>query len=917
MAPLVAGGLTLLGTVVRAVATGPSPVPTWVAFTLAFTGLAFAGRLQPLPSSRLGPAGSAYLDEGALVALLMLVPLPFTVMAFTVATVAATALRRTAVPRAAVDLVTLLAAVGLSALVFRIAQGPGPLTLPRLSGATLLATAAFVAVTSAPMALATVTMGLARQAVPTRALAGRAGQAAVGAGAGLLAALTLRSQPVALPLAVLPLALLHHAAHGHLAARRNQARTEGLSRAVLEVNASVGRGSEAVEASVLASARALLCCPQAQLAPWRPEAGALSAPVARGDGTQWLSVWGRGGAGPFDSSDKVLLEALASVAAAALSNGALYRRSQAQGHRLAAVTSSLGEGVCAISASGKLTYMNQAAAALLGWDILPDLGDEDSSPGLSAGVPAPDFLWAAATGAMASGATSTSYEARFRRADGSYVDVECTVAPNLEEGGTRGAVLVFRDVSEQRRLQDLARQALHDPLTGLPNRRQFLDELRGTVERSRRTGERHAVLFIDVDRFKVVNDRLGHEVGDRLLVAITRLIEGSVRAGDLVARLGGDEFIVLVRSVTGAAEAEDVARRIVGSLHEPLDLGNSHRVRAQVSIGIALTSAGRHHEEVLHDADVAMYRAKARSGSRHRYCVFDALSTGARPAGRTELESELRQAVGLGQFELYYQPLFSMMDRRLVSLEALVRWRHPRLGLLKPAAFLDLAESTGLMLDLGHEVLERAFVQARHWSERLGTAPTISINLAARQFEHPGFLADVEALLRSTGADPGQFCFEVAERLTLEDMARTNEVLKGLKRLGASVAIDDFGTGRSALDHLADLQVDVVKLDRELVHDVENDPVKSAVVSAVLTLTRAVESTTVVEGVETELQLEHLVNLGCNIGQGYLFSRPLPPEEVELLMGLGAGSPAPAVPQRGAGTGPGRKGLADLAAGPH
>ncbi|HTW08946.1 MAG TPA: EAL domain-containing protein, partial [Acidimicrobiales bacterium] len=535
--------------------------------------------------------------------------------------------------------------------------------------------------------------------------------------------------------------------------------------------------------------------------------------------------------------------------------------------------------------SGRITYMNKTGAAMLGLSTTGGL-DEDPLANAEPGVPAPDFLLAAAMRALTAGSTSTSYDARFRRADGSNIDVACTVAPNIEDGVPSGAVLVFRDVSEHKRLADLAHQAFHDPLTGLANRRQFLNALYDAIEAAKQSRDQHAVLFVDVDRFKVVNDSLGHNAGDMLLIAITERIKKMVRANDTLARLGGDEFTVLLEKVRDVSEATEIAQRILDSMREPVPLPDGHQVLARLSIGVALTSPGKDHDDVLHDADVAMYQAKARGGGGS-YCVFDSELMGARSSARVELEMELRKAINQDELEVYYQPLFSVRDRRVVSVEALVRWHHPVRGLLVPAAFIDVAEETGLILGLGRAVLEKACHQAQEWRDRLGVVVKVAINLSPRQFEHPGLLAEVEELLRASGADPAQFCFEVTESLAVGDVYRTNEILWSLKNLGASVAIDDFGTGHSALDHLAEFPVDVVKIDRAFIQNVENDPVKSAIVSAVLAMAKAIGSTTVVEGVETEHQLDHLLGLGCSVAQGFLFSRPMPANQLEDLLTIG------------------------------
>jgi diguanylate cyclase (GGDEF)-like protein len=499
--------------------------------------------------------------------------------------------------------------------------------------------------------------------------------------------------------------------------------------------------------------------------------------------------------------------------------------------------------------------------------------------------------------AITTGETTTNYEARFRRADGSPLDVACTVAPNLEAGEPVGAVLVFRDISEHKRLAELTHQAFHDSLTGLPNRRQFLSDLTNALERSRQDGARHAVLFADIDRFKVINDSLGHSAGDLFLISVAEKLREALRPGDKLARLGGDEFTVLLEDIGSAEDAAAVAQRVLRTMREPIELRDGHKVAARLSIGIALTSPAKTCDDVLHDADVAMYEAKAR-GRSGEYCVFEPVM-GVRSAERVELEMELRQAIEHNDLEVYYQPLFSTFDRRVVSVEALVRWQHPLRGLLAPASFIDIAEETGLIFALGRTVLEQACQKVQEWKDLLGVEVTVAVNLSARQFQDPGLLAGIGEVLRSTGADAARLCFEVTESLAVDDVERTNQVLSSLRELGASVAIDDFGTGHSALGHLARFPTDVVKIDRAFIDGVETDQVKSAIVSAVLAMAKAIGCTTVVEGVETESQLCHLRGLGCSVAQGYLFARPMPASNFEELFRAANGRRLGRVPGEG------------------
>lgn len=886
IATALAGGLTVLGVAAHEVSVQGLPGERQILVAAVFGTMVLLSWLRPLIIYVADQSEAVHIDEGILVVMLVLVRPSVVIMTFALATLVSQGLMRRPLVKSAFNLGQMLVAVGLAEVVFVASHHSSAPTTYAEAGAAALAVTAFFLASSAAITLVLAATGVPWKSVVLNGLDMRLAIAFGGLGIGYGCALLLSAEPAALPLAVLPLIILRCSLGGFFRARRDRARLEGLFRATLEANVSMGQEQRDVEAGLLRSARVLLRCREASLSPEPLERQALRAAVPLLGETLWLSVAGRSRTEPFDSTDKTLLEALAAVAAGALSNTTLYHHSERQKRRLAAITSSLGEGVCALSASGRVTYMNKAAASMLGWETIGGLDSDELFAGPDAGAPAPDFLWAAARRALTSGTTSTSYDARFRRADGGIVDVACTVAPNVEDGEPNGAVLVFRDISEHKRLADLAHQAFHDPLTGLPNRRQFLHDLYDALEVSRQTGDQHAVLFLDIDRFKVVNDSLGHDAGDLLLIAITERVKDVVRDGDTLARLGGDEFTVLLEHVQGVEEATEIAQRILDKMREPVVLPDGHHVLPRLSIGIALTSDGKDHDDILRDADVAMYQAKAKGGGGG-YCVFDSEVMGARSSERVEIEMELRQAIDRGELEVYYQPLFSVLDRQVVSVEALVRWHHPTRGILAPEAFIDVAEETGLILELGREVLEQVCHQVREWRERLGVAVKVAINLSARQFEHPQLLNEVEALLHAAGTDAGQFCFEVTESLAVNDVRRTNEILWSLKSLGASVAIDDFGTGHSALDHLAEFPIDVVKIDRAFISNVESDPVKSAIVSAVLAMAKAIGSTTVVEGVETEPELWHLLDLGCSVAQGFLFSHPLPASQVEAFLAPG------------------------------
>jgi len=449
--------------------------------------------------------------------------------------------------------------------------------------------------------------------------------------------------------------------------------------------------------------------------------------------------------------------------------------------------------------------------------------------------------------------------------------------------------LVYLTAHALRRAEATARalehQATHDALTALPNRALFQGRLEQALAGAARGGDAVAVLFLDLDRFKVVNDSLGHAAGDDLLVAVAGRLAGCVRGGDTVARLGGDEFAVLLAGLGVGREATRTAERIIRALDAPFRLGG-HDVVTATSIGIAVGGTGHAAVDLLRDADVALYRAKARG--RGRYAVFDA-TMNARALERLELEADLRRALRRGEFEVYYQPKVDLATGRLAGLEALVRWRHPVRGVVGPGAFIPVAEETGLIQPLGQWVLEEACRQARRWGEAAeaaggGPAVVVSVNLSARQFAQPTLVEDVARALAAGGADPRQVQLEITEGVAMGNAEATVEILRRLKGLGVGLAIDDFGTGYSSLAYLKRFPVDALKIDRAFVTGLRRETADSSIVGAVVGLGRALRLAVVAEGVETAEEAAQLCELGCALGQGYHFARPLPRAQVDALL---------------------------------
>ena len=434
----------------------------------------------------------------------------------------------------------------------------------------------------------------------------------------------------------------------------------------------------------------------------------------------------------------------------------------------------------------------------------------------------------------------------------------------------------------------LRHDATHDGLTGLPNRVLFLDRLAHAVERGRRHKEfRFAVLSLDLDRFKAVNDSLGVRVGDEVILDHARRLEKCVRGEDMVARLSGDEFAILLESLADDADAGRVAERMLRSLSQPVDTREG-TVFSTASIGIVLSSSGLEpgddaNVRLLQQAGVAMSRAKAKG--RGRYEMFDRAMQ-ARAVARLRTETDLRTAVERGEFELYYQPMVALESGRVTELEALLRWRHPTRGVVPPLEFIPLAEETGLIVPIGSWVLADACRQVREWQERFPREEplTLSVNLSVKQIAQPDFVAHMVGIVRASGLDPRCLKLEITESIAIEDPERTRGMLDELRGLGVRMYLDDFGTGYSSLGQLHRLSLDAIKIDRSFVMRMTEGPMHWQLVHTVRNLARNIGVTVIAEGVETAEQLAELRGLGCESAQGYLFSRPVPAGEMEQLL---------------------------------
>jgi diguanylate cyclase (GGDEF)-like protein/PAS domain S-box-containing protein len=531
---------------------------------------------------------------------------------------------------------------------------------------------------------------------------------------------------------------------------------------------------------------------------------------------------------------------------------------------------------------GLIVEWNRAAEAMFGWPSSEAMGRRLVGTALS-----PTDRTAAEIGLVDDGDEGPDATIPGRVAmtglhrNGREFPIEASFIHLPEGGGATRFRAFIRDITDQvayeKQLED---QALTDSLTGLPNRALFVDRLREAVARLRRHRAGLAVLFIDVDSFKVVNDSLGHAVGDELLVALADRLVEHLRPGDTLARFGGDEFVVLCENLAEPTGAGDLAQRLLNALDAPLQLGE-RRHHVAVSIGIApVDDPLAHPEEVIRNADTAMYRAKERGG--HQCEIFDdAIRT--RALARLNLENDLRSAVENDEFVVHYQPLLTM-DERVVGAEALVRWNHPTRGLLAPGEFIPTAEQTRLIRPLGLQVLTRALGQLATWHRGGADYLQMSVNLAGAQVDELDLPHKVDRLLKLHQLDPASLCLEITESMFMEDSAAVADGLQALRKLGVRLAVDDFGTGYSSMQYLRRFPLHTLKLDRVFVDGLDRNPADRAIVGSMIDLAHALGLTAVAEGVERAGQLEALQDLGCDLAQGFYWSPPVAPETFATVL---------------------------------
>ena len=543
--------------------------------------------------------------------------------------------------------------------------------------------------------------------------------------------------------------------------------------------------------------------------------------------------------------------------------------------------------VVVVDADGHFTYVSPSFTRTLGWAtsqferLLPEqLLHPDDLAGLraqvedSAGVFDPDG----------------SVELRLQHVDGSWHWFESTVVDHRQDPYIRGFVANLHDVTARRTLEDeLRHQAFHDPLTKLANRDLFADRLDHALARQGRSREPLAVVLVDLDDFKAINDSLGHGVGDCLLAETAARLLSVVRASDTVARLGGDEFAILLEDPMPGGGPEQVAERLIEEFSMPVMFeGRSFVLSASVGVVLA-EEPGMSVQELIRNADVAMYAAKARGKGRAATFhpeMHEAIQR------RLEVKTDLLEAVAAGdQMALHYQPVVDLDTREIVGVEALLRWNHPRAGSVPPLEFLPVAEDSGLVVPLGSWVLREAATQVAAWRRRHPHLDglTVSVNVSGRQLEDPGFVAAVVEVLADTALDPGALVIEITESTLMREAGVMSAKLAGLKAMGVGVAVDDFGTGYSSLSYLKDFPIDVLKVDRSFVAGMSAHPRQAALTEAVVRMAETLGIRAVGEGVEYEEQARRLREFGCHQAQGYVFSRPLPATECEELLVVGGG----------------------------
>jgi diguanylate cyclase (GGDEF)-like protein/PAS domain S-box-containing protein len=580
--------------------------------------------------------------------------------------------------------------------------------------------------------------------------------------------------------------------------------------------------------------------------------------------------------GDVSRAARASLASLATAASLALESAALTEQvhRRAGEARFASLVQHSSDLITVVDEQAAIVYQSPSVEGVLGYaaddligtrfDALVHGGDETRLLHMLAGG--------------SNGTASQVLECALRHRDGSVRQFEILCTDLRHDENVRGIVLNGRDVSERKAFEEqLAHQAFHDPVTNLANRALFVERVRHAVARSRREQAGLAIVFMDLDDFKTINDSLGHAAGDAVLMDIARRLDDCVRASDTAARFGGDEFALLLEDIEGAEQAADTADRILESLGVPLHLdGKEIFVGASLGISVLRGDAVADADELIRNADAAMYIAKREGKGSYR--LFEpAMHQGV--LDRLELRADLQRAMVAGQLELHYQPVVRLADETVTGVEALLRWRHPERGLVPPDAFIPLAEETGLIIPIGRWVLREACRRAREMQAQLAQSFSMAVNLSVKQLQHSDIVGDVAEALADSGLEAGLLTLEITESVMMTDTDTAVQRLHELKGLGVRLAMDDFGTGYSSLSYLSRLPVDVIKMDRSFL-SADATPQTSALASAVVGLGETLQLDVVAEGIEQPEQWHDLRDLGCDLGQGFLFARPMEADRV-------------------------------------
>ena len=553
---------------------------------------------------------------------------------------------------------------------------------------------------------------------------------------------------------------------------------------------------------------------------------------------------------------------------------------------------SIGDAVLCTDISGNVTYLNLVAESMTGWPreeaIGKPLAEVFKIIDGSTRQPARDPMEMAVAQNRTVGLT---VDCVLIRRDAFESAIEDSAAPIHDRAGrVIGAVIVFHDVSAARAMsQQMTHSAQHDVVTNLPNRMLLHDRISQSISLARRQHRPLAVLFLDLDRFKYINDSLGHAVGDQLLQSVAKRLLAGVRNSDTVSRQGGDEFVILLSEISHPEDAATSARKILLSLNAPHSI-EGHDLDIAGSIGISIYPGdGEDAETLIKNADTAMYHAK--ESGRNNFQFFKP-EMNLQAVERQSLEGCLRHAVERGEFLLHYQPKINLFTGQITGAEALIRWQHPDRGLISPAQFVPIAEDCGLILPIGRWVLREACKQAREWQETGLPFKRVSVNVSATEFRAKTFLEGVSTTLRETALQARHLDLELTEGVLMQNAKSTASVLQELKRMGVHLAVDDFGTGYSSLSYLRQFPIDVLKIDQSFVRQISDDPNDSAIVRAIIDMGKNLKQRVIAEGIETQAQLALLQSWHCAEGQGYLFSHPVPAAQFARLLQTGVSETA-------------------------